>query len=99
VLSFNDWSQWFPLATVAGFETKTVFDLIDFLTSNIMLTLGGVFISLFVGWTMSSASVAEELGGAGSGHQAFRFLLRYVCPLAVFAVFVAGVWGIGGGGG
>lgn len=100
VYSFNEWSTWFPLAGVPGMEAKTAFDLIDFLTSNIMLTVGGVLIAVFVGWVMPSGAVAETLGvrnGASVG--LLNFLLRIVCPLALAAVLWAGLFLTGGGGG
>ncbi|MCK4587213.1 MAG: sodium-dependent transporter, partial [Gammaproteobacteria bacterium] len=54
VFSFNIWAE----ATLWG---KTVFDLLDYLTSNIMLPLGGLFIAVFAGWVMKSSSTADEL--------------------------------------
>jgi len=50
VFSFNIWDE----ATLWG---KTVFDLLDYLTSNIMLPLGGLFIAIFAGWVMKSSSI------------------------------------------
>jgi neurotransmitter:Na+ symporter, NSS family len=100
VYSFNVWAQWFPLAGVAGFEKKTVFDLIDFFTSNIMLPVGGILIAVFAGWVMSSAAVKDELGlRGGLMFELFRFLLRIVCPLALGVVLFAGLMVGGGGGG
>lgn len=100
VYSFNDWKDWHPLAAIAGFEGKTVFDLIDFLTSNIMLPVGGVLIAVFVGWIMPNAAVAETLGiRNGSRVGILSFLLKIVCPLALLGVLWAGLALTGGGGG
>lgn len=89
VLSFNHWSQWFPLASVPAFESKTFFDVIDYLTSNIMLPLGGIFLGLFVGWVMSKMAVLEELGIAdGPTWRALQFLLGVVVPIVIFILFV-----------
>ena len=88
VLSFNRWSGFAPLAVVPGFETKTVFDLLDFLASNILLPLGGLLIALFAGWVMSRASSAEELALGNLGYRIWRFVLRYVAPLAILLVFL-----------
>lgn len=88
VSSFNRWSDFAPLAVVPGFETKTVIDLLDFLTSNILLPLGGLLIALFAGWVMSRASSAEELALGNLGYRTWRFVLRYVAPLAILLVFL-----------
>ena len=67
----------------------TVFDMLDYLTANIMLPLGGLLIALFAAWQMRSESTQSELGLArGMPYQIWRFLLRYVAPLAVIVVFL-----------
>jgi NSS family neurotransmitter:Na+ symporter len=82
VLSFNAWSGY----TLWG---KTFFDLLDFLTANIMLPLGGLFIAIFAAWIMKKASTAEELAlGEGTAFQLWRFLVRFVTPVAVIIVFL-----------
>lgn len=83
VLSFNEWSAY----TLWG---KTFFDLLDFLTSNIMLPLGGLFIAVFAAWVMKASSTADELALAEKGvaHTSWRFLVRFVTPVAVIIVFL-----------
>jgi NSS family neurotransmitter:Na+ symporter len=81
-LSFNLWSD------IKLFD-KNIFDLLDFLTANIMLPLGGLFIALFTGWVMSKSSIREELGaGSGVGFKIWHFVLRYMTPLGVIIVFI-----------
>jgi neurotransmitter:Na+ symporter, NSS family len=84
VLSFNLWSgESFQLFG------KTWFDLMDYLTANLLLPLGGLFIALFAGWVMSRASSRSELRmGDGAGYRAWRFLVRYVSPWLVVIVFL-----------
>ncbi len=82
VFSFNIWAE----ATLWG---KTVFDLLDYLTSNIMLPLGGLFIAVFAAWVMKSTSTADELSlGEGLAFPLWRFLVRFVTPVAVIIVFL-----------
>jgi len=89
VLSFNNWSTWYPLSAVPTFGEKHFFDALDHLTSNIMLPLGGIFLGLFVGWVMSKKAVLEELGiQDGPRWQLLRFLLGVVCPVAIAILFV-----------
>jgi len=85
VLSFN-------LAADITFLDKTFFDILDFLTSNIMLPLGGLFIAIFVVWAMKKDSTVAELKiGDGPTYQVWRFCVRYVTPIAVIVVFLNAV--------
>jgi len=83
VLSFNLWSRWYPLAMFDAFAEATMYDLIDYLTSNVLLPMGGLAIALFVGWATSERLLREELDLHLAGARALRFLLRYVAPLAI----------------
>ena len=44
--------------------------------------------SMFGGWIMCRNSSADELGGAGNLYKAWRFLARYVSPVAILFVFL-----------
>jgi NSS family neurotransmitter:Na+ symporter len=71
---------------------RTVFDNLDFLTSNIMLPLGGLAIVFFAGWIMCRNSTADELDPeAGTGYRAWRFSARYIAPVAVVVIFLNAV--------
>jgi len=71
------------------FLAGTLFDNIDFLTSNITLPLGGLMITLFAGWIMSANSTAAELDPrAGALYRVWRVLVRYVTPALVVVVFL-----------
>ncbi|HUG99460.1 MAG TPA: sodium-dependent transporter [Gammaproteobacteria bacterium] len=92
VFSFNLWAGWFPLGRFERFRESTAFDLIDYLTSNLLLPLGGMLIAVFVGWVLTAETTREELGMPDSPlFRAWRFLLRYLAPLAVGWVLVANV--------
>jgi NSS family neurotransmitter:Na+ symporter len=84
VLSFNVLSE-------TTFLAGTLFDNLDFLTSNIMLPLGGLLITVFAGWVMCANSTSEELGGAGALYRVWRFLARWIAPVAVILVFLNAV--------
>jgi len=89
VFSFNLWSDVTPLSMFKVFEGKTLFDLLDYLTANIMLPLGGLFIALFVTWQMRPESSVDELDmGHGLGFKLWYYTVRYVSPLAVIVVFL-----------
>lgn len=83
VFSFNEWSE-FKLFSM------TMFELIDYVTSNIMLPLGGIFMAIFVAWLMKSEHVTRELKVSAQhfGYQILNFLLRYIIPVAVTLVLL-----------
>lgn len=82
VLSFNAWSE----VTLLG---KTFFDGLDFLTSNLMMPLGGLFTVLFAGWAMQRAIAAQALGLEQSGGFGLWWLaIRWITPLAIALMFL-----------
>ena len=74
------------------FLAGTIYDNIDYLTSNIMLPLGGLLIAVFAGWVMCRNSTADELGGAGFSYRAWRVLARFIAPVGILIIFVNAVW-------
>jgi NSS family neurotransmitter:Na+ symporter len=92
VLSFNLWSDVKLLSNIEIFKDSTVFDLLDYLTANIMLPLGGLLIAVFAAWKMSRESTVDELGmGDRFFYPLWRFLVRYITPIAVIIVFLKAV--------
>ena len=82
-----------PLSGVRFFG-RTLFEFCDFLTSNFLMTFGGLLFVLFVGWKMPRAAVRDEFTSGGTSRfnaavfDAFWFLLRYVAPLAIVVIFL-----------
>jgi NSS family neurotransmitter:Na+ symporter len=82
VLSFNLWQDY-------RLFDKTYFDIMDYVTSNILLPLGGLLIAIFTAWLMSRKAVVAELGlGEGFVFQSWLFVVRYVAPLGVVVIFL-----------
>ncbi|MDQ7073837.1 MAG: sodium-dependent transporter [Gammaproteobacteria bacterium] len=81
VFSFNIWSD------VTLFD-KTIFDLLDFVTSNIMLPLGGLMIAIFAVWVMKKESSRQELAMNVFGFSLWYWVTRLVTPVAVLLVFL-----------
>ena len=68
-----------------------LFDLLDFLTANILLPLGGLLICLFVGWQLNRNECEQLLYSACThtlSHSILRGLIRYGCPLIMLFVFL-----------
>lgn len=87
VFSFNRWSgeeyQLFGM---------TVFELLDFVTANIMLPLSGLLIAIFAGWVMKRSVVYKELNLSLVRFNLWRALCRVIAPVCVFVVFVANLY-------
>jgi NSS family neurotransmitter:Na+ symporter len=89
ILSFNEWANVHPLDFIPVFENKTIFDLLDYVTANLMMPLGGLFIAIFVGWFMNKQAVENQLDiNNGYGFKIFMFVLRFITPAAVATVFI-----------
>ncbi|MGG0845721.1 sodium-dependent transporter [Peribacillus simplex] len=73
----------------------SIFDLADYLTSNIALPVGALFISLFIGYQMKRIEVQREFeSGADSGRSLFKlwyFLIRYIVPIMIILVFLKSI--------
>lgn len=65
----------------------TLFDLFDYVSSNIFLPVGGMFIALFVGWYLDKKIVRDEITNMGTLRTPYLrlviFILRYVAPIAI----------------
>ena len=85
-----------PLSDVKIFD-KTIFDFLDSFSSNVLMTLGSLLTVLFVGWKLKKTDIYEEFTNGGSLRLNVRifgvlwFLIRYIAPLAVIAIFISGL--------
>ena len=83
-----------PLADVKVFGMG-FFDLFDTVASNVLLTVGGLLVVLFVGWKMPRADVFDELTNGGTKRRnvrlfpVFYFLIRYVAPVGVAVLIIS----------
>lgn len=90
MLSFNLWADLRPLAWLDGFGDLNLFDTVDGLTSNVMLPVCGLALSIFVGWMLPTGLYEAELGRAAWRLHALRVLLRWVVPAMIVAYAAAG---------
>jgi NSS family neurotransmitter:Na+ symporter len=65
----------------------SIFDLFDYVSSNIFLPVGGMFISLFAGWYLDRHLLRDEITNGNTLRAPyFRvviFILRYIAPVAI----------------
>ena len=82
VLSFNEWS---------GEESQifgmTFFELIDYITANITLPLGGLLIAIFAGWVMKRSYIYKEMNLSLGAFNLWRAMCRIIAPLCVLTIF------------
>ena len=84
VLSFNIWS-----GEEYQLFGRTLFDLKDFVASNIMLPLGGLLIALFVAYGAGRHMALQELAISRQRlFDAWWFVIRYVSPVGIAIVFL-----------
>lgn len=90
-LSFGELSH----LTFGGF---TLFDIMDYLSANILLPLGGLFVALFVGWYLNKKDVMGELfHGFRSKESNVRianiwyFLVKFIAPILIILVFLSSI--------
>lgn len=89
VASFSWWEEVRLLPGVPLIGDRSIFDFLDNLVTNFMLPAGGMLFALFAGWRVSADAAREELAMSEPWFLAWRFLARFVAPLAVGAVFVS----------
>lgn len=86
------------LGVISSYSTN-FFNLLDMISAKYMLPIGGLFISLFVGWYLDKRIVAAQITNDGklrfgvSFIKIYIFLLRFVAPIAILSIFFYGIIG------
>ena len=67
----------------------TIFELLDYLTSNILLPMGGIIITVFVGWLLSKENIDSELQiKSNILRSSWYFSAKIIAPIAVIIVML-----------
>ena len=70
----------------------SIFDLFDYVASNIFLPVGGMLIAIFTGWYLDKKLVRDEITNNGALKAPYLkfviFLLRYIAPVAIAFVLL-----------
>ena len=94
VFSFNYWAGFHPLSFIPALSEKTIFGVLDYLVSNLMMPAGGVAVAIIAGWALSRNASLQELGPISPvAYQAWRLLVRYVVPVAIILLFLINLGG------
>jgi NSS family neurotransmitter:Na+ symporter len=90
VFSFSSWQDFHPLSFIPAFESRNIFEIIDYIVSNWMMPGGGVLVAVLAGWGLTRSATLEELQMTdGRLYKTWRFLVRYLVPVAIALVFAA----------
>jgi NSS family neurotransmitter:Na+ symporter len=84
VFSFNVWSQWRPLAAIERFADFGYFEILDYVTANLMMPVSGFLLAVFVGWLVKPEAIAAELQMKNPAlFRVWYWLLRWVAPVSI----------------
>ncbi|MEG2276754.1 MAG: sodium-dependent transporter, partial [Odoribacter sp.] len=70
----------------------SLFDLFDFVSSNLLLPLGGILLCIFAGWRLDQSILHSELSNNGTiklhFFRLYIFILKYVAPAGILLIFL-----------
>jgi NSS family neurotransmitter:Na+ symporter len=72
----------------------SVFDFFDYITSNIMLPIGGLLLAVFAGWRLRRANFLDELTNSGKLKiprwisLTLYYLVKLVAPIGILLIFL-----------
>lgn len=91
-LSFNSMSEFKPLSFIPLFEGQGMFDVLDTVTSKILMPVGAILTAIFVGWVAERRLIDSENGLTGFTEKFWLFLVRWLCPVALVAILIVGIF-------
>jgi NSS family neurotransmitter:Na+ symporter len=80
-------------------HSSVFFNILDMASAKYMLPIGGLFISIFVGWYLKQQLVTAQITNEGELRfgvgfiKFYIFLLRFIAPIAILSIFVYGLTG------
>ncbi len=86
------------LGTISAISSQ-FFNLLDVFSAKVMLPVGGLFISLFVGWYLDKKIIAAQITNNGklnfgiSFLKVYSFILKFLAPIAILLIFLYGFIG------
>jgi NSS family neurotransmitter:Na+ symporter len=92
VFSFNLWSEWRPLASIERYAEFGYFEILDYVTANIMMPLCGLLLAVFVGWRIKPEVFKAQLQIKNRRvFQSWFWLLRWVVPISIVLILYKGL--------
>ena len=85
-MSLGEWSEY----TVFGMN---FFDLLDTVTTNIMLPVGGILLCIYMGWVAPKSFFRSQLSNNGtlraSFFEAIYFIVKWIAPVMIALILVS----------
>lgn len=89
VFSFNIWADVRLLGMFSAFADKTIFDLLDYLASNLLMPLGGIVVCILAAWVLPVAVTRARTGfDSERTFLVWKKLVRYFVPSIIALVFL-----------
>lgn len=91
-LSLNVWSDVRLLSFWPSFAEADIMNALDGVVGTILLPVGALLTAIFIGWKADRNLVFAETGLTGRMFALWRFLIAWLCPLAVALILVFGLF-------
>ncbi|WP_265587700.1 sodium-dependent transporter [Sphingomicrobium arenosum] len=92
LLGYNVLADVRPLGFWGLFENADILDTIDGFTGKIMLPVGVMILSIFIGWKADQKMMKAATGLSNGMFALWRFLIAWLCPVAVGLVLLFGLF-------
>ena len=77
-------------STALTFGSKNLFDWFDFISSAILLPIGGMIISIFIGFVLdkeiSKNAIIPHIGE--TYYKIWLFIIRYIAPISIILIML-----------
>ncbi len=92
IMSLGDWSDLYPLGFIPALAEETIFDVFEWLAANILLLIGAVLTSFFLGWLVPKPLKLDGLGiNDGFFYAYVTVMMRYVIPPILVVALILGL--------
>ncbi|WP_274307819.1 sodium-dependent transporter [Solibacillus daqui] len=78
----------FGLLSDISILNRSIFDFVDYVTSAILMPIGALLTSIFAGYHYSKKISREEMQTLPVVYNIWYFIVRYLAPLSIIAIFV-----------
>jgi NSS family neurotransmitter:Na+ symporter len=80
------------LTNMQAFGQTGFLSIMDFIWGNLSLAIGGLLLSIFIGWVWGVRNAGAEFrrntGMSDAGVATWGFFIRWVCPIVIFVVLL-----------
>lgn len=92
LLGYNVWADVRPLGFWPLFAETDILDTVDGFTGKVMLPVGALLTSIFIGWKADTALLRTTTGLSPMVFNVWRILIAWLCPIAVTIILVTGLF-------